>query len=508
MQDTNFLSHNFSIYSSQFPQIICVNSKYCRLGDVMIEKSHPQGHLSLKPVKKRVLILTVLAGLALSAVPIVTFLRYKESSQVAPTPTPTVPAEEVVSALGRLSPQGEAIKLSAPASLQSARVDKLLVQKEGDLVQAGQVVAILDNRDRLYAAVETAKKQVQVAQANLAKVKSGAKQGEIEAQKAEIARLKAQLLREKTAQAATIARYQAQLLRETTAQAATVERIYAQLQGDREAQSATIARLEAELNNAASEFKRNQQLYQEGGISASVLDSKRMMLQTAQAKVDEANANLKRISETGKAQLNEANANLYQTRETLQEQIKEENANLKRIEETLQEQIKQAQATLDKIAEVRPTDVKEAQAKVEEAIATLKQAEAELDLAYVKSPINGHVLKIHTRAGEAVGKEGIVELGQTAHMHVVAEVYENDIGKIQIGQTATITSSNFAGGLQGNVIEKGWKIAKKDVLDTDPASDVDARVVEVRIQLNSEDSKKVAGLTNLQVDVKIKVNPG
>jgi HlyD family secretion protein len=416
--------------------------------------------------------------------------------------------ENTVSALGRLSPQGEAIKLSAPASLQNARVDQLLVEKEGDAVKAGQVVAILDNRDRLQAATETAKKQVQVAQANLEKVKAGAKTGEIQAQKAEITRLEAQLLRERTAQAATVTRYEAQLLRETTAQAATVERFHAQWQGDIAAQKATIERMEAELNNAASEFNRNQQLYQAGGISASVLDSKRMILATAQAKVNEAKANLKRITETGRAQLNEAKANLKQTEETVQAQIQEAEANLKRTEETVQAQIGEAKATLDKISEIRPTDVKAAEAEVESAIATLKQAQADLVLAYVKSPITGHVLKIHTRAGEAVSKDGIVELGQTDQMYVVAEVYENDIGQINLGQRATITSGSYDGELHGTVVEKGWKIAKKDVLDTDPAADVDSRVVEVRIRLDPTDSQKVAGLTNLQVDVKIVMGMG
>jgi len=39
------------------------------------------------------------------------------------------------------------------------------------------------------------------------------------------------------------------------------------------------------------------------------------------------------------------------------------------------------------------------------------------------------------------------------------------------------------------------------VLDADPIAKADARVVEVRIQL--DDSSLVSGLTNLQVDVEI-----
>jgi HlyD family secretion protein len=47
------------------------------------------------------------------------------------------------------------------------------------------------------------------------------------------------------------------------------------------------------------------------------------------------------------------------------------------------------------------------------------------------------------------------------------------------------------------------QIYKNDILDVDPAADADARVVEVRIRLDEPDL--VAGLSNLQVDVEIRL---
>jgi HlyD family secretion protein len=47
----------------------------------------------------------------------------------------------------------------------------------------------------------------------------------------------------------------------------------------------------------------------------------------------------------------------------------------------------------------------------------------------------------------------------------------------------------------------GLKIAKNDVLGTDPAARTDVRVIEVKIRLY--DSSKVSKLTNLQVKVTI-----
>jgi HlyD family secretion protein len=98
-----------------------------------------------------------------------------------------------------------------------------------------------------------------------------------------------------------------------------------------------------------------------------------------------------------------------------------------------------------------------------------------------------------------------VELGQTEKMLVVAEVYESDIGKVRLGQRATVTSESqaFVGELSGKVSQVGLQIGKKDVLDTDPAADVDTRVIEVKILLDAEASRKVANLTYSKVLVKI-----
>jgi len=134
--------------------------------------------------------------------------------------------------------------------------------------------------------------------------------------------------------------------------------------------------------------------------------------------------------------------------------------------------------------------------------AQLKQAQAELEQAVVRSPITGQILKINAYPGERVGPDGIAELGRTAEMYAVAEVYETDIGKVHTGQRAFVTSPALGEPAHGTVEHIGLKIGKRDVLNTDPAADTDARVVEVHIRL--DDSARVAALTNLQVEVFIK----
>ncbi|WP_413173814.1 ABC exporter membrane fusion protein [Anabaena azotica] len=345
--------------------------------------------------------------------------------------TPTVTA---VAALGRLEPEGEIIRLSAPNSQGGGvRVAKLLVNK-GDKVRQGQVVAILDSYAPNIAALEKAKQQVQVAQASLKRVEAGAKQGDIYAQKATIARLDAEL------------------------------------RGETFAQKATIARLQAELNNAETEHQRYQKLYQDGAISASDGDTKRLR------------------------------------RDTVQQQLNEAKASLNRTVETLQKQLNEAQARLNSIVEIRPTDIKAAQADVDSAEASVKQAQAELDLSSIRSPIDGQVLKINAWPGEIIGNNGIAELGRTQQMYVVAEVYETDIKKVRLGQSVVITSDAFTGKIQGTVTDIGLQVGKQNIFNTNPGADTDNKIVDVKIRIDKPtDNQRVAALTNLQVQVLIKV---
>jgi HlyD family secretion protein len=257
---------------------------------------------------------------------------------------------------------------------------------------------------------------------------------------------------------------------EIEAQIAIIAEIEAALRQESAARVATVRRSEAEVRNAEVEYQRYQSLQSEGAVSASIRDNKKLILETAQASLREAIANQSQTSET------------------------------------LRERLRQAKATLNRIAEVRPTDVQAAVAAVDSAKTAVQTAQADLDLAYVRSPKNGQILKIHTWDGETVSNQGIVEIGQTEQMYVVAEVYEVDINRVKIGQTATITQLNLPGELQGTVDEIGLLIAKKDVLNTDPVADIDARVVEVKIRLNPESSARVTGLTNSKVKVSIALN--
>lgn len=254
------------------------------------------------------------------------------------------------------------------------------------------------------------------------------------------------------------------------AQKATITRLESQLKGEIAAQNATINRIQAEVENAQKESDRYQKLYKDGAISASIADAKTLQLKTAQQ------------------QLTEAKATLQRTKNTLQDQIQE------------------ATAKLNSIKEVRSVDVALAEGEVKSAETAVQQAKADHELTYIKSPIDGRVLKIHAKNGEVIATSGFAELGKTSEMNVIAEVYQTDIQKVRVGQKANLTSAAFSGKLQGTVKEIGWQIDKQSIFSLNPNSDTDRRIVEVKIAIDKPaDSQKVSRLTNLQVDVAIQI---
>ncbi|MEM1256664.1 MAG: HlyD family efflux transporter periplasmic adaptor subunit [Cyanobacteria bacterium P01_H01_bin.21] len=410
----------------------------------------------------------ILSALAMSSG--IAYLGLAPYSRLNEPEIATIPTElPSVAALGRLEPTGEIVQVAAPLELDGDRLSDLFVDV-GDLVNKGDPIARLGSFERLQNEVTQAQQQVRLAAARLDQVQAGAKSGEI------------------LAQQATVTQRSAELTGQLRIQRETIARIEAQYEGDREAQTATIRRLQAELQTASAELTRYQSLYEAGAISASLYDSKQLAVDTAdQAKV-------------------EAEAVLDRTSATTQRQLQEARAELVRLENTGEAQLAAAQSTLEQVAEIRPVDVQRAQVELDAAQAALVSAEHELTKATIRAPSTGQVLQIYTRPGEQMSADGIVALGQTDQMLVIAEVYQSDIGRVHLGQSATVRGQAFPGELTGKVTEIGRQVSRQNVFAREPGENLDRRVVEVKIALKPEDSERVANLSNLQVETIIVVS--
>ncbi|MEL6816089.1 MAG: HlyD family efflux transporter periplasmic adaptor subunit, partial [Cyanobacteria bacterium J06598_3] len=261
---------------------------------------------------------------------------------------------------------------------------------------------------------------------------------------------------------------------EIAAKQAAIAELEAQQQNQTLEHQAAILSAEAELRQAKLTQDRNITLVQEGALSQDQLDQSSETLAMAQA-------------------------NLVQNQ-----------ARLGNTMQTMVERIEQERNLLTTLSEVRPTDVAVSQAELEQAEISVAQRQADLEETQVRVPVAGQILRINTRVGERVNtQEGIIELANTQQMMAIAEIYETDISQVSTGQNATITSEygGFEGHLRATVAHVGLQIGSRSLREgsTNPTTDENQRVVEVRLEIHPEDSPKVASLTNMQVRVEIEV---
>jgi HlyD family secretion protein len=190
---------------------------------------------------------------------------------------------------------------------------------------------------------------------------------------------------------------------------------------------------------------------------------------------------------------------LFGARAVAQEEYSSSRQKLEQARTTLE----QNKAQLDSLKAIRQVDVKVAETEVALAEASLAVAQEDLRNTEVHCPLSGRVLSIRTRPGERVGDRGILDVGNTNVMEVVAEIYEEDVGKVSVGQAAKVRVPTLGEELSGVVVSKDLIVSRKVIFSNDPVADIDARVVEVRIQLSADAGAKVSGLSNARANVVV-----
>ena len=154
------------------------------------------------------------------------------------------------------------------------------------------------------------------------------------------------------------------------------------------------------------------------------------------------------------------------------------------------------------LAEVRMVDVAYAESQVALARAQLAGAEARVEQSLLRAPIAGIVLDTLLQPGESAGMP-VMSLGATDAMGVEAYVYDTDIQRMRPGAVATITSYAFAGALTGTVTDVAPVLRSSPAVSIRPEAASDRRVVKARIALAPADAKRVAHLSNQEVEVQI-----
>ena len=385
--------------------------------------------------------------------------------QVAETPSAEAEKKKedqaAIGALGRLEPAGEVYKVAAPAGGFSSRVLGLGV-KEGDPVKQGQPIAQMDNYATLQAVVFQFKAQYEEAVARLAQIGAGA-EDDINAQIAGTESQGAAIDQSNADGRSVSAAQESSIMAILTAEAEVKTRMAELAQAKKKMEAYTALR----EKGAFSEIQAQESVLAERVAVQRLAQSQQALKQAQQAR-------------------NQQDAKFDQAVATVKQ------AKIKKSESFFKQ---------ESTKKTRLADIQQAKAQVAVAEANLKKALVDRDNAVITSPIDGKVLKINAKAGEVVGTNGIMELGFTDKMFVVAEVDENSITKVKKGDRAIIKSDAFQGEISGKVETIGAQVRKNGVTSADPSDKQDVRVVEVKILL--DDSSSVKNFTNLQVKVSI-----
>ena len=96
----------------------------------------------------------------------------------------------------------------------------------------------------------------------------------------------------------------------------------------------------------------------------------------------------------------------------------------------------------------REEDRSLAEADLQLAEAQLDEAQARYQKTFIRSPIDGSVLRKHHRSGESVSNSStvpdpILTIGDRKTLRVRVDVDETDVSKVQVGQKAYVTADAF-----------------------------------------------------------------
>lgn len=141
-------------------------------------------------------------------------------------------------------------------------------------------------------------------------------------------------------------------------------------------------------------------------------------------------------------------------------------------------------------------------AKLETAKRQQTYAQTMLDQATIRAPASGMVLHVLKHEGEGFTPgQGLIEMGQVAHMEAVAEVFETDVRFVKPGQKGVFASPALAAPVEGKVLRILPKTERVSLYLTNAAENTEARIVRVIVAL--KDDPAVRRLTGLQGTLSI-----
>ncbi len=138
----------------------------------------------------------------------------------------------------------------------------------------------------------------------------------------------------------------------------------------------------------------------------------------------------------------------------------------------------------------REEDSSFAEADLKLARARLAEARARYAKTFIRSPIDGTVLRKHHRDGESVSNSStapdpILTIGDKKVLRVRVEVDETEVSKVRVGQKAYVTADAFGNQrFWGRVVRIGEQLGRKNIRTDEPTERVDTKILEALVELD------------------------
>lgn len=426
-------------------------------------------------------------------------------------------------------------------SRAAGRVLKLLVN-EGDLVTAGQILAILDSPSSAAEAASQASRAEQ-AQHSLEETLNGPREEEIERQRMAVVEMEAQLKklmngslpeeirsaedRAKAAQAAyTRAKNGSRPLEIEAARAAEGQakaRLDAMQRGptpeSRAQLQAAVDSAKATEQNAAANYRRYQSLFDMGAVSRQVFEGAETTYKTAEAQRKAAEQALQRATLGNPAEeIREAQEAFRQAQanrrlveagpraedvEIARREMMAAEENLKLLKhgarsediEAMRARVAQGRALLDQLSNgARKEEKDQARAAAQAAKAQAVGAKAIAEDRIVRATSTGFVERVLVAVGDLVGAGSpVIQVADPDDVWLRVYVPEATLAKVSVGDSATLRID----GVTGEFTAKVESISAKGEFTPANLQSPEERgkqVFAVRLRLKNPDNRIKAGM--------------
>ena len=156
-------------------------------------------------------------------------------------------------------------------------------------------------------------------------------------------------------------------------------------------------------------------------------------------------------------------------------------------------QARAADARLEAVRRGTRSELKRAsQAEAAAAKARVEEARVLLSQTELRAPFAGVVIRKHREVGEQLALTPpmvVISMADLSRLRIRAEIDEEDIGTIKVGQRGSATADAYPGRqFAGKVVTLMQDIGNKEIQSEDPRARIDTRVLEILFEFDDTPS--------------------